>query len=358
MVDKFYANLKHKDGTQEIIDAFQAIKLVHTDASIVTKPKSKCPLYDIETDLKVSPVRGRNPFFKYYPDEDSPLKGRVSTLEFTLELKTFIRAFEEIEEFKIEEPGSNPIVIYPASMKKLKRIDTNDSFVILKFLSELIETKPYSYFYKYNGMLGLEFSVTSQPEPIKLKGLEKKGIHLFHSNIEFPAWVSVPAELETELQFEHLAAEIKNTYQNRNYRLKGEFKNTAVTFPEYKEKYEVLSRYEQQCKELEEDIEKLSHEKQQLEIDLKNIRDKSIAEIEKLNSYKQENERFILIEKESLKLKEDVNNITKKLEKSTQDNAKLVEATSYTKKELNDTTEKLQQLKNRNLLSRVLNKNK
>lgn len=319
-VEKFYAIYKHEDGTTEIIDIYQAIRLVYDDAVIVTKPKEKCPLYDVETYLKVSPRRSNSPHFRYYPDEESPLKDRPSLLEYTQELKTFIRAFEEIESFKIEEWGNDPITVIPKNMYKLKRIETNDSFVVLKFFVEIKETVPYSYYYKYNGLLGLEFSVTSQPEPIKRRQLGEKGIPLFRSNIKFPSWISVPDEFQDEEEFELVARELKKTYQDRNYRLQGDFINDAVNFPEYKEKYTILNEFERQCEELKElkkqYEEEIVRQREQLGI-LKEEKEKERIVVEK---YRQEIDHY---------------------EKLKDDNKNLVHTTNYLRLQQKEDKQKL-----------------
>lgn len=363
-VNKFYANFLHEDGTQEIVDAYQAINLVYKEAVIVTKPKDKCPLYDIETNLKVSPVRRKNPYFKYYSDEESPLKGRSSILEFTPELKSFIRAFEEIKSFKIEEWENDPITIQVESMQKLKRIEIGESFVILKFLVKLSETWPYSYHYKFNGMLGLEFSVTSQPKPIKSKGLEKKGIPLFHSNIQFPAWISVPPEFSSEEQFERIAGEIRNTYQNRNYRLQGEMKNEAIIFPEYKEKYEVLSKFEQQCEFLEQEIQKLKIVKKNEQTDLQRIEKAVAKELAELEAHRQENERYTCLDEDNQHLISENSGLKEKLEASEIKVTDLAQELKDSKSEITRLEEKFEMLestnstKKRNFLGIFLKKNK
>lgn len=324
MVEKFYAYFEHDDGTGEILDVYEAIQLVHdpTKATIIVKPKEKCPLYDIETFLKVSPVRGKNPYFKYYRDETSPLVGRSSILEYTPELKTFIRAFEGIDNFKIEESDKEIITLFPKKMNKLKRIETSNSFVILKFLVNLRETKPYSYFYKYNGVLGLEFTVTSYPEPIKRKELGKKGIPLFCAELKFPEWIDVPEEISDEEEFEAIAAEIKNTYQNRNYRLQGEFINDAVNFPDYKEKYTILNDFERQCEELREEKrqykELINQSKEQL----------SSLEIEKKNQQQLVNEARQLLD--------NYRNELAHFEKIKEDNEKLLLENDYLSKQKNE----------------------
>lgn len=271
-VNKFYAIYEQKDDTNKIVDVYQAIKLIDEDKKIVTTPKDKCPLFDIETYLKVYPVRAKNPYFQYYSGKDSPISGRNSVLEYTPELKIYIRAFEEIMRFRIEEKDCPPIAIYPKKMHKLKRIETSDSFVVLKFLVELKETKPYSFFYKYNGYLGLEFTVTSKPKPIKCKELQKQGIALFHAELTFPRWTNVPKEINDESVFEALSEEIKHVYQNTKYMLQGKFINDAVNFPDYKEKYIILNDFERQCDELTEEKKKLKKEIDVQEEKLKSLK--------------------------------------------------------------------------------------
>lgn len=266
-VKKFYAYYKKSDEEYKIVDAFEALKLRDVTKEIVTQPKEKGKLYDIDTFLKVCPVKGKNgeglPHFSYYNGEDSPLKGRESTMQYSMELNSYIKAFEEIDSFKIKEKFKEPITIVPRFMHKFKRIETNNSFVIVKFLVELEETKPYSAFYKFNGVLALEFSVTSQPKPVKRKELELQGIPLFTSQLEFPAWMSISEEEPTEKEFVEIVEELKNTYQNKNYYLLGKFDNQSINFPEYKEKYIILNNFERQCEELE-------NKKKELETIIKN----------------------------------------------------------------------------------------
>ncbi|MET2183159.1 hypothetical protein [Enterococcus faecalis] len=339
VVDKFYAIYEKPDGSNEIVDAFQAIKLKYKDKVVVTNPKEKCPFMDIETYLKVYPTRRKKdkgqPFYKYYPNEESPLKGRKSSLEYTQELKTFIRAFEEIKSFKIEELGwersGKPIKVFPKRMKKLQRIDTTESFVVLKFLVELEETFPYSYYYKYNGVLGLEFSVTSQPAPIKSKELERKGIPLFKADIQFPRWVDVPEEFEDEAQFEKVAAEVRKTFEDTNYRLQGEFINEAINFPEYKEKNNILNNFERQCDELKEEK--------------KRLKNKIDEQKQTLSDYKKQTENLqSLIKKEQTALEEyrsKINQFKKIKEQSEQ-------VKSVNDSLLNKEAEMLIQLENKN----------
>ncbi|WP_054679282.1 hypothetical protein [Lacticaseibacillus sharpeae] len=165
MVKKFYAKLTQSANDDpnggETVDAFQALKLVDS-AEIFTKPKEKGTLFDIETGLRVRPFTGRKtkndrglPYFSFYPNEDSPLKGLANSVEWSDELKLFIRAFEHISKFQIEEYDEPPVYIFPSNMRKLISVSAGSSFYVLKFLVEIGETQPYSNAYLYNCRLGI-----------------------------------------------------------------------------------------------------------------------------------------------------------------------------------------------------------
>ena len=81
-VSKFYAVWRKESGEEEIVNAFQALALKGR-AQIITTPKEQATLFDLETGLKVNPRSSQKkdgryvgqPYFSYYPGEESPLKG-------------------------------------------------------------------------------------------------------------------------------------------------------------------------------------------------------------------------------------------------------------------------------------------
>lgn len=264
MGSKYYCIWEKEDGTNEVIDVYYALDL-KKDAIIFTKPKVKGTLYDIENYLKVRPISGRvkndgtsgQAHLAYYPDENVPRGDHKSTFEYSSELRVFLKAFENINSFKIETPDGEIVNIFASNMKKLYRVTTSDSFVFLKYFVEIESTLPLSVRYKFNNVLGIEFKVTSAPEPIKRKELANLGIPLFEAMIDYPKWVIIPEEFPSDEAFREVVQEVRTTYQNRNYRLQGDFLNEAVIFKENEEKYNKLKTFEDEIKYLKNQIEVL-----------------------------------------------------------------------------------------------------
>ena len=256
---KFFATWQKQDGTLEVIDAFKALRL-RDNAKIITKDKEKAVLFDIDTKLKVFPNKSRltrnasgQPFFSYYPDEESPLKDQSSSFEQTPQLNAFLQAFEQIKCFQIKEFNEDPISIFVEHSRKLHRITLGDEYFIVKIFIQLKETRPYSYYYKFNGQLALEFLVTSRLEPIKIVELSNAGIPLFEAKAKIPKWTEkkLPKLFTSENEFKAAVDDIVDTYENRNYQLFGKFPRENSISKEYKGGYEKLHDLEKQIKELE-----------------------------------------------------------------------------------------------------------
>lgn len=232
-------------------------------------------------------------------------------------------------------------------------------------------------------MLGLEFSVTSQPESIKCKELGEKGIPLFRSNVQFPSWMGIPEEDPDEKEFEEIVKELTNTYQNRNYRLYGDFINQSINFPEYKEKYIILNDFERQCDELKVEKSKLKSEIEEKKKDLEKIEVSKIKqkeEIEKLEkvliNYRNELDTYEKINQENIYLNVERKELQKKFSEKKDLVEKLTEQTKdlsiknkellKDKKELNDENEALKkseetliyQLNNKGILNKLFNRRK
>ena len=124
-VSKFYAVWRKESGEEEIVNAFQALALKGR-AQIITTPKEQATLFDLETDLKVNPRSSQKkdgryvgqPYFSYYPGEESPLKGLESSFEYSSELNAFIEAFKTIEKFQIEY-DNHTAYIFPKAISPM-----------------------------------------------------------------------------------------------------------------------------------------------------------------------------------------------------------------------------------------------
>lgn len=229
-VSKFYAVAKTKDGQKRVVNAFEALKLADDNPWNYPTDKINGVFYDLETELKVSPSNGRTnlktrkrgqAFFRYFTGESSPLRDKPGSFAYTPELIAFLSAFEVIQKFQIQE-GETTIMIFPEQIAKLQRVSFPDGgYSILKFYMKLEETYPYSAYYRFNGILAIEFYVSGKPSRLKRAELARKGIPLFEAKAFFPKWIqeSLPEEFENPEELATIAKEIRTTYQDRDYKL-------------------------------------------------------------------------------------------------------------------------------------------
>lgn len=361
MVNKFYAKRKMNTGQEVIINAFEGLEL-RDSAEIETSPKDKASLFDVETNLPVMPKSGKKqqsgkkqPYFSYYPNEDSPLRGQEGNFEYSSQLNTFLEAFKSIKKFKIEENG-DIIEIFPKDIHRLKRIDTgNGNYVILKFLIELKYTVPYSVYYRYNGKLGLEIYYTSKPKPIKRVELGKMGIPIFEAKAVFPEYTEnlVKEDFENLNSFEYAAKELRKTYEEKNYRLIGNFNKynveNLIFLEDNERKYIELKTYEEQIEEYIKQKQELEEKIKELTVEEKTKEKK----LDKLNS--QIGQQRINLEKYC--------SMKTQLEKLVSENSQLKEKESLSNKKnkkqeekIDNLEEKIKNLKNRTLWERILNR--
>lgn len=364
MVQKFYALLKKNNHFSRIINAFEALRLVDS-AEILTKPKSRSVLFDVDTQLNVYPVRSRRiggqPYFRYYSDMLN-VSHRPETIVYTPELITFLGAFENISRFIIKDVYTDEIVmIFPQKMEKLKRIKFNsryyeEDYAILKFYVDIAYTYPYSNYYKWNGHLGIEFIVSSQSSPPKRRELGEQGIPLFEAKATFPKYIKIPEEFETEEQYTQISLKIRETYQERNYKLFGAFRNNAVTSAENERKYKALKTFEEQ-------FSKLSHKNSQLDDlirqkkdYLRRLQEEIVREEEKLKEYNSREEYFKNIEFNNQKLLSENGNLKDRIVQCNSENQQLKVEKQILNDNLSQKNEEIHALKNRSFFDRLLNK--
>lgn len=362
---KFYASWEKAKGTGIIVNAFEALRLKNK-AEITTDHKEESVLFDIETGLNVYPVRGvrksdgrlGQPYFSYYPKEESPMKNQTASFELSPELIIFLQAFEKLKKFRIQERNKESVEILIAQYFKLHRIKVRESHVVVKFYFNLKETKPYSYFYRFNGVLALEFTVTSKPKPVKKVGLAEVGIPLFIAKAVIPKWTreKYGAEFESEEQLDRVVSDITRTYSKSNYLLYGAFKEEAITLPEFREEYEIMSDFERQCEEMRNEIKQLKDEcdseKEKLERIKADILEKQELlreteallkkQQERLESLKKAGEDSVRLKEANIKLKER--------------NARLEIKKESLGIEKGNLEAEVSRLKNRSLLQRILNR--
>lgn len=361
-VSKFYAVWRKATGEEEIVNAFQALALKGR-AQIITTPKEQATLFDLETGLKVNlrssqKKDGRyvgQPYFSYYPGEESPLKGLESSFEYSSELNAFIEAFKTIEKFQIEY-DHHSAYIFPKAISPMQRIVFEDEdFVILKLLIDIDETYPYSEYYRLNGQLGIEFYKTSRPEPVKRIKLAEEGIPLFEAKANFPesTKIYVPKEFTSPEQVKSVAARVREVYQERNYKLYGNFDKyhleAFVFLDDNERKYQTLKTYEEQCQELQAKIKKLEENFDQKTEKVNQLR-KEIEQAETLlRKYHEEEEYYKKLEKDNQKLKQEKGEIIS-------ENQRLTSESRHLRRQRDAAQKETKSLRGRSFWQRLFNK--
>ncbi len=361
-VSKFYARWKKPSGEEELVNAFDALALKGR-AQIETSPKEKASLYDIETGLKVAPKHGHKkdgryqgqPYFTYYPGEDSPLKGTEGSFEYSSELNAFIEAFKSIKKFQIDY-GEHTAFIFPKDISPMKRVVFDDGdFVILKLLIEIDETFPYSEYYRLNGQLGIEFYKTKRPEPVKRIRLAQKGVPLLEAKAHFPksTKIYVPEEFVSFEQIRGIAEKVREVYQERNYKLYGTFDKyhleAFVFLDDNERKYHTLKTYEDQCRELQAEIKQLEESFSQKNEKVNQLREKINQAEVRLRHYCEKEEYYKKLEKDNELLKEEKKQLQSERQRLTEQSQRYIE-------ERNAAQEETKLLRNRSFWQRLFNK--
>lgn len=361
-VSKFYAVWRKESGEEEIVNAFQALALKGR-AQIITTPKEQATLFDLETGLKVNPRSSQKkdgryvgqPYFSYYPGEESPLKGLESSFEYSSELNAFIEAFKTIEKFQIEY-DNHTAYIFPKAISPMKRIVFEDEdFVILKLWIEIDETYPYSEYYRLNGQLGIEFYKTKRPEPVKRIKLAQRGVPLLEAKAQFPesTKIYVPEEFVSSEQIRGIAERVREVYQERNYKLYGTFDKyhleAFVFLDDNERKYHTLKTYEEQCQELEAEIKRLEACFSQKDARVNQLREEiKQAEI-RLRHYCEKEEYYKKLEKDNELLKQEKAQLRTERQQ-------LTEQSRHLREERDAAQEETKSLRSRSFWQRLFNK--
>lgn len=361
-VSKFYAKWKKPSGEEELVNAFEALSMKGR-AQIKTKPKSNASLYDIETGLKVAPKRGHKkdgryqgqPYFTYYPGEDSPLKGMDGSFEYSSELNAFIEAFKSIKKFQIGY-GEHTAFIFPKTISPMKQVVLDGgNFVILKLWIEIDETCPYSEYYRLNGQLGIEFYKTKRPEPVKRIKLAQRGVPLLEAKAQFPesTKIYVPEEFVSFEQIRGIAEKVREVYQERDYKLYGTFDRyhleAFVFLGDNERKYHTLKKYEAQCQELQAEIKELEKSFSHKNEKVNQLREEIKQAEVRLRYYCEKEEYYKKLEKDNELLKKEKRQLQFERQRLTEQSQRYIE-------ERNVAQEETKSLRNRSFLQRLFNK--
>lgn len=366
-VKKFYAVAKTKDGQKRVVNAFEALKLADDDPWHYPTDKTNGVFYDLETELKVTPSNGRTnlktrkrgqAFFRYFTGESSPLWDKPGSFAYTPELIAFLSAFEVIQKFQIQE-GETTIMIFPERIAKLQRVPFPDGgYSILKFYMKLEETYPYSAYYRFNGILAIEFYVSGKPSRLKRAELARKGIPLFEAKAFFPRWIqeSLPEEFENPEELAAIAKEIRTTYQDRDYKLYGRFQKEHMITPDNERKYQTLKTYEDQCKELQEEIKLLKSSYDEKIEKVKQLSEDIKQAETLLRKYHEEEEYYKKLEKDNQKLEADKQRLKQEKGDILSENQRLTNESQRLRLLKNAAQEETRALRGRSFLQRLFNK--
>ncbi|MBO1103581.1 hypothetical protein [Enterococcus hirae] len=273
MVQKFLAYYQGK-----IINAFEALKLKRK--RLISTRKSEAELFDSKSPdaFPVLPKKPKNgiglPYFSYYPNFSPDMNIMGSGSGITLAHVIFQDVFLKLPYFTIKDQEVE-VTVFPREVTVDKIFITNGHRYILDVAYRLEKTYPFSYFYKWNGVLVIEVIVTTITDKQKVDDLAEEGIQICE--------VPVPADAELELRehernifseekFNHIYKEYYNKYlslyQKSNFFVFSNLLGEVKTLPKWLERYEKMVSWEEQEKEMLERIESAKEQLSKLDQDI------------------------------------------------------------------------------------------
>jgi hypothetical protein len=264
MVEKFYAYYKDKR-----VNAYKALKM-RNRSEITTSPVEKAELFDSlnkNNRVPVKPVKNSNPrglpYFAYYSGfspKGNCLDGRESNE--TLAHAMFQDVFLNLSEFVILD-GEDRVMVNIAGVTVDYKIWVNEkNYYLIDVMYRLKETKPYSYYYKWNGFLGLEVVVTTRVEKEKVDFLSLKSIQICSVTVPKVFMNELaPFDLKngiksmSEERYNEFLKKYSNLYQSKKFVVYSKLLGEVTTKSGWKEKYLQMKLYEEQEAEMLERIE-------------------------------------------------------------------------------------------------------
>ena len=171
--------------------------------------------------------------------------------------------------------------------------DEEENYYVVEIMYDLEKTFPYSYYYKWNGLLAMEIVVTTEVTKDKVDFLSSRGIQVCE--------LKVPRKIEAELRnaqrnsqddftgdfpFEDV---YNKNYQKYYYLFESNKFRAFVNLPgdvqtkfEWREIYTKMKNYEQQETEMIENIKEKKEELEKLQIEQQNL----LFDVEKLRKQK------------------------------------------------------------------------
>lgn len=370
------------------INAYEGLRL-KTERLISTSPVSNAVLFDsLDEDDRypVSPHKGKlskktkkrgRPYFVYYPNNaPGNIVNNKEGINKTLAHDLFQNIFSTLSEFDMHlryMSKDSKIEIKVKSSGIDRRIKvTNTKTYVVDILLNLEETYPYSYYYKWNGQLALEISVSSIETFEKVSELSKYGLQvcelrvpksiimeckeatkgILHIDSEVGEEQTVNSSDETPVEeYNKLYSKYYELFKTRKFKAFAIELGSIETKDGWRERYENMSKYEEQVEKMNDLIKYRQAELDKLNNEISNKQDKLTVikkEYNKIENY---------VETKNLtinKLNTDIMNEKKQ-------NATLHEELEIANKSLkelqskkDELTEKVEKLENKSLWKKIL----
>ncbi|OTN82318.1 hypothetical protein [Enterococcus faecium] len=305
MVQKFRAYYQGK-----IINAFEALKLKRK--RLISTRKSEAEMFDSKSPdaFPLLPKKPKNgiglPYFSYYPNLSPSMNAVRSGSEITLAHVIFQDVFLKLSYFTIKDQDIE-VTVFPREVTVDKIIIAKNHHYTLDIAYRLEKTSPYSYFYKWNGVLAVEIVVTTMTDKQKVDDLGEQGIQI--CEIKVPKNVELKLrEYDKKIISEEYFNQIYTKYyekylylyQKPNFFAFSNLLGKVRTLPKWLERYEKMAYWEEQEKEMLNRIElakkqlfDLNQDILQKKTILKNIQNEMLDKEEllaKINSLQQQME--------------------------------------------------------------------
>ncbi|WP_242359007.1 hypothetical protein [Lactococcus petauri] len=248
------------------ITAYQAIKLRNYKEISTTYAKAEIfDSPDPRIGLPVFPKENSNgAYFSHYSETPRYLRERNERLlaerDVTFTHKLYEQVFSQLEKFMIEaynvetsEVETIELFINNAVVEAPIRDPETGTYYFVDVLLELKATKPYYYFYKWNGRLALEIKVTHEVNQEKRDSLNRLGYQIFEIGFEQATIDKLEKEAKyfnTEALFNQLVEKKKLPFQEEKYFRSGRMLGQAQFIADFREKYAMIFGYEKQVADL------------------------------------------------------------------------------------------------------------
>lgn len=185
---------------------------------------------------------------------------------------------------------------------------------------------------------------------------------MFEAKAHFPksTKIYVPEEFTSSEQVKSVADRVREVYQERNYKLYGNFDKyhleAFVFLDDNERKYKTLKTYEEQCKEIKEEIAQLESSYNEKNKEVKQLSEAIGQAKTRLRKYHEKEEYYKKLEKENQKLEDANQKLKQEKGEILSENQRLTNESQCLLKLKNEAEEKIESLQRRSFWQRLFNK--